>query len=195
MGRGSGKKNQGLGIGGFARQRRGGCVADPQKQRVPRARRVCVLLKIMKLAFIGLGKMGSGMARNLLRAGHELTVYNRSREKSEALSGEGARVAASPAEACRNCEAVLTMLSDDRAVEGVVEGPEGIASGLAGGTHISCSTISTAMARRLAAGHSSRGQGFASACVFGRPEAAEAGKLIVMAAGAPALIEHYRPVF
>ena len=149
----------------------------------------------MKLAFIGLGKMGSGMARNLLRAGHELTVYNRSREKSEALSGEGARVAASPAEACRNCEAALTMLSDDQAVEEVVGRPDGIASALDGGTHISCSTISTALARRLAAGHSSRGQGFASACVFGRPEAAEAGKLIVMAAGAPALIEHYRPVF
>jgi len=139
--------------------------------------------------------MGSAMARNLLRAGHEVTVYNRTREKSEALSGDGARVAESPAEACRNCEAVLTMLAEDAAVEEMVFGRDGLASALAGGTHISCSTISTAMARRLAAEHLRRGQGYASAPVFGRPDAAEGKRLIVVAAGAPELIEHYRPVF
>ena len=139
--------------------------------------------------------MGSPMARNLLRAGHEVTVYNRTREKSEALSGGGARIAASPAEACRDCEAVLTMLSDDGAVEEVVNGGDGVASALGNGTHISCSTVSTAMARRLAAEHSGRGQGFVSACVFGRPEAAEAGKLIVVAAGGSGLIDRCRPVF
>jgi len=148
----------------------------------------------MKLAFVGLGRMGSAMARNLLRAGHEVTVCNRTREKSEALSGDGARIAESPAEASRGCEAVLTMLADDSAVEEVVFGRDGVASTLAG-THFSCSTISTAMARRLAAEHASRSQGFASACVFGRPDAAEAKKLIVVAAGRPELVEHFRPVF
>src|SRR5438270_4637767 len=105
----------------------------------------------MHLAFIGLGRMGSGMARNLLRAGHQLTLYNRSREKAEAI---GAPVAASPAEACRDCDAAITMLSDDQAVEQAVFGENGIAPALPkGAAHISCSTISTAFARRLTAGH------------------------------------------
>src|SRR4051812_28471663 len=136
----------------------------------------------MKLAFIGLGRMGSGMARNLLRAGHEVAVYNRSRSKAEALAGDGARIAGSPAEACRDCEAVITMLADDPAVEEVVFGDNGIASTLSG-AHISSSTISTAMARRLAFEHARRGQGILSAPVFGRPDAAEAKKLIVVAGG------------
>jgi 3-hydroxyisobutyrate dehydrogenase-like beta-hydroxyacid dehydrogenase len=76
----------------------------------------------MKLAFIGLGKMGAGMAHNLLRAGHNLAVYNRSREKAEALAKEGARVADSPADACRDAEAVLTMVADDSALEQIVFG-------------------------------------------------------------------------
>ena len=149
----------------------------------------------MKLAFIGLGRMGSGMARNLLRAGHDVTVHNRTAGKTQALAGEGARVAGSPAEACRGCEAVLTMLTDDPALEEVVFGESGVASGLAGGAHISCSTISTALARRLAAEHARRGQGFACAPVFGRPEAAESKKLVVVAAGGPDLVERCRPVF
>jgi 3-hydroxyisobutyrate dehydrogenase-like beta-hydroxyacid dehydrogenase len=150
----------------------------------------------MKLGFIGLGRMGSSMARNLLRAGHLVTVQNRSREKAEALAAEGIRIAASPADACRDVEAVLTMLTDDRAVDEVAFGESGVASALApGAIHISCSTIGTAMARHLAGEHALRGQGYLSAPVFGRPEAAEAKKLIVVAAGAAALIERCRPVF
>jgi 3-hydroxyisobutyrate dehydrogenase-like beta-hydroxyacid dehydrogenase len=79
----------------------------------------------MNLAFIGLGKMGIGMARNLLRAGHTLAVYNRSREKAEALAGDGVRVADSPADACRDAEAVLTMVADDHALEQVAFGITG----------------------------------------------------------------------
>ena len=98
--------------------------------------------------------MGSGMARNLLRAGHEVVVFNRSREKAEALIADGARVADSPAAACRASEAVMTMLADDQAVEQVVFGENAIASALPDGAiHISCSTISIALARRLAAEH------------------------------------------
>jgi 3-hydroxyisobutyrate dehydrogenase-like beta-hydroxyacid dehydrogenase len=149
----------------------------------------------MKLGFIGLGNMGSGMARNLLRAGYELTVYNRTRGKSEALASEGARIAESPAEACASAEAVMTMLADDAAVEQVVFGDRGIAGALgAGAVHISHSTISTALARRLAAEHVGRGQGYLSVPVFGRPEAAEAKKLLVIASGPAALVDHARPL-
>ena len=150
----------------------------------------------MKLAFIGLGRMGSGMARNLLRAGHRVTVYNRSREKAEALAADGASIAGSPADACRDSEAALTMLADDRAVEEVAFGESGMTAALPpGAIHVSCSTIGTAMARRLAEQHASRAQGYLSAPVFGRPEAAEAKKLIVVAAGAAELIERCRPIF
>lgn len=135
------------------------------------------------------------MARNLLRAGHELTVYNRSRDKAEPFAREGARVAASPAEACRECEAAMTMLSDDAALEQVVFGDAGIAGALPrGAMHISCSTIGTALARRLADAHGERHQEFVSAPVFGRPEAAEAKKLVVAAGGRNETIERCRPL-
>ena len=150
----------------------------------------------MKIGFIGLGKMGSGMARNLLRAGHELAVYNRSREKAEALARDGARVTTSPSEVCRGSEAVITMLSDDHAVAEVVFGKDGIAASLENGcVHISSSTISTAFARRLATEHGSKGQNFLSGPVFGRPDAAESKKLIVVAAGENKAIERCRPLF
>lgn len=150
---------------------------------------------VMKLGFVGLGRMGFAMARNLLLAGHELGVYNRTPAKAAPLVSDGARIASSPADACRNCDAVVTMLSDDPAVEDVVFCESGIAAGLTAGVHISSSTISTAMARRLASAHTERGQGFLSAPVFGRPEAAEAKKLLVVAAGRPELVDRCRPIF
>jgi len=150
----------------------------------------------MRIGFIGLGKMGSAMARNLLRAGHQVAVYNRSREKAEALAGEGARAADSPADACRDSQAVITMLADDSAVDQVVFGENGVASALAkGAVHISSSTIGTALARRLTAEHALRGQGYLSAPVFGRPDAAESKKLIVIAAGPSELVDLCRPLF
>lgn len=150
----------------------------------------------MNVGFIGLGRMGAGMARSLVRAGHQVSAYNRSRNKAEALSREGARLADSPADACQDAEAVFTMLSDDAALEDVVFGAAGLAASLpADATHISASTIGTAMARRLAAEHSRRGQGFLSAPVFGRPEAAEAAKLLVVVGGPPALAERFQPLF
>lgn len=140
--------------------------------------------------------MGSGMARNLLRAGHEVTLYNRTRQKAEALVADGARVAASPAEACRTAEVAMTMLADDSAVEEVVWAGDGISCGLVkGAIHISSSTISTAFSRQLAEGHGQRGQLFLSAPVFGRPEAAAEKKLLVVAAGIPELVERCRPLF
>lgn len=150
----------------------------------------------MKLGFVGIGKMGAGIARNLLRAGHEVTVYNRTREKAEALHPDGARVADYPAEAARDSDAVMTMLSDDHAVEEAAFGEKGIASALKkGAVHISYSTISVALAKKLSGQHAQRGQGYLSAPVFGRPEAAEAKKLIVVVAGPAELVQKFNPVF
>jgi 3-hydroxyisobutyrate dehydrogenase-like beta-hydroxyacid dehydrogenase len=150
----------------------------------------------MNVAFIGLGKMGAGMARNVLRAGHTLSVFNRSREKAEALAREGARVASSPADACRDAEVVLTMLADDHAVEDVVFGSGGILGALKNDrVHVSHSTIGTALARRLDAEHGRKAQGYVSAPVFGRPDAAESKRLLVVAGGEDKLIERCRPLF
>jgi 3-hydroxyisobutyrate dehydrogenase-like beta-hydroxyacid dehydrogenase len=149
----------------------------------------------MRIGFIGLGNMGSAMASNLIKAGHEVTVYNRSRGKADALAAEGARSAASVADACQG-DAVFTMLANDEAVEGIVFGDGGIVSSLASGaTHVSSSTISVALAERLTETHAAAGQQFVAAPVFGRPEAAQAAKLFVVAAGAPAVLQALSGVF
>src|SRR3984893_10589603 len=154
------------------------------------------MLVPMKIAFIGLGRMGAGMAHNLLRAGHSLAVFNRSREKAETLAAAGARVANSPADASRDAEVVMTMVADDLALEQVVFGGDGIASALRSGCiHLSHSTISTALARKLTAEHAQRKQGYVSVPVFGRPEAAETKNLVVVAAGPIEYVERCRPLF
>ena len=149
----------------------------------------------MKVGFIGLGQMGSAMAANLLKSGHEVMVYNRSRDKAEALAGEGAKVAATVADACGG-EAVFTMLAHDDALSAVVHGDGGVLASLGkGAVHISASTISVAMSERLTKEHAAAGQRFVAAPVFGRPEAAAAAKLFVAAAGAPDAIEAVTPLF
>lgn len=146
----------------------------------------------MEMGFIGLGSMGAPMAQNLLRAGHALKVYNRTAQRAEALAGLGAGVAESPAAACTS-GIVATMLADDHALEAVAFGDDGILKALPhGGLHISHSTISTALARRLAEAHGKNGQGFISAPVFGRPDSAQAAKLVVVAAGPHQLVERCR---
>ncbi|WP_067976390.1 NAD(P)-dependent oxidoreductase [Mycolicibacter icosiumassiliensis] len=149
----------------------------------------------MHVGFIGLGNMGSGMAANLLKAGHAVTAYNRSPAKVEALAQQGATPARTVADACRG-DVAQTMLADDDAVEQVTLGPDGIVASLPpGGTHISSSTISVALARRLTAAHADAGQSYVAAPVFGRPEAAAAAKLFVIAAGAPAVLDVVAPLF
>jgi 3-hydroxyisobutyrate dehydrogenase-like beta-hydroxyacid dehydrogenase len=139
--------------------------------------------------------MGAGIAKSLLRAGHRVTVYNRTRERAEALRKDGATVASSIAEACRG-DAVLTMLADDAAVEAVVFGENGVLKSLARGqAHISLSTISVALSDRLAAEHSRAGQEFIASPVFGRPEAAEQAKLAVVVAGSKAAVERFKPLW
>ena len=149
----------------------------------------------MKVGLIGLGNMGSGMAASLLKGGHDVTVYNRTPSKAQALVGQGARYAAQVADACRG-EAVITMLADDLAVESVVFGDAGVIKSLArGAIHISSSTISVALSEKMAAAHAASGQGFVSAPVFGRPEAAAAAKLFITAAGAPDAVDACMPLF
>ena len=149
----------------------------------------------MKVGFIGLGHMGSGMAQNLLKAGHELTVYNRTPEKVNALVEQGARGAATVADACKG-DVVITMLAEDSAVENVVLGEAGILASLRkGAIHVSSSTISVALSEKLSAEHTKRGQGFVGAPVFGRPEAAAAAKLFIVVAGAPDALDTCMPLF
>ncbi|QZH61108.1 NAD(P)-dependent oxidoreductase [Mycolicibacterium farcinogenes] len=149
----------------------------------------------MKIGFIGLGNMGAAMAANLLSAGHEVTAYNRSPDKVAALVARGARPAASVGEACQG-DAVITMLANDTAVEAVTFGDHGILATLPEeAIHVSSSTVSTELAERLAQAHADAGQGFVAAPVFGRPEAAAAAELFVVAAGASATISTVTPVF
>ncbi len=150
--------------------------------------------KMMEIGFIGLGRMGSGMAANLQRAGHSLTVYNRSPGKDRDLVRAGARRADTIGDACR-ADVVFTMLSDDRALEAVAYDDAGILARLrAGAVHISSSTISVELAERLAADHADAGQRFIAAPVFGRPDAAAAARLAVVAAGAPVAIDEVMPL-
>lgn len=145
----------------------------------------------MKIGFIGLGNMGAAIAPNFLRAGHELTVWNRTPARAEAVAAEGAKLAADPAEAAR-AEAVFTMLSDDAAVEGV---SAAILDNLpAGGLHVSLSTISVALAEALTEAHKARGQAFVSAPVFGRPAVAAEGHLFIVAAGSAADMQKAMPL-
>jgi 3-hydroxyisobutyrate dehydrogenase-like beta-hydroxyacid dehydrogenase len=153
------------------------------------------MVDVMRIGFVGLGNMGAGMAASLLAAGHEVTAYNRSQGKVAALVQKGARAARTVAEACGG-DVVITMLANDVAVETVTFGEEGILATLsAGATHVSSSTISLALAERLTDAHAAAGQRFVAAPVFGRPEAAEAAKLFVVAAGEPAAVQALSPIF
>jgi len=149
----------------------------------------------MKVGFIGLGSMGHAMARNLLKAGHQVTVYNRTRGRAEDLAREGAKVAAAPAETASG-EVVITMLADDHALEDVLLGSGNLLGKLrADQIHVSMSTISVELSLSLVEAHRRHGTGYISAPVFGRPEAAEAAKLFVVAAGPKAAVTKCQPLF
>jgi 3-hydroxyisobutyrate dehydrogenase-like beta-hydroxyacid dehydrogenase len=148
----------------------------------------------MKIGFIGLGRMGAAMAANLVKAGHDVTVFNRSPSKNRALLDMGAQEAMNVADACRG-EAVITMLADDAAVAAVTLPDEGILQNLPpGAVHISMSTTSVELSKRLAQVHAERGQRFIAAPVFGRPEMAATGKLFIVTAGDPAAIAECKPL-
>jgi 3-hydroxyisobutyrate dehydrogenase-like beta-hydroxyacid dehydrogenase len=149
----------------------------------------------MNIGFIGLGKMGRGMAQNLIQTGHSVTVWNRTASRAGDLQKLGAHGAASPADAART-GIVITMLADDAALESVVFGENGILRGLpAGGLHIGASTISVALSTKLGAAHAAAHQSYVAAPVFGRPEAAASKKLFIVAAGAAADLARSQPIF
>ncbi|WP_019830837.1 NAD(P)-dependent oxidoreductase [Sphingomonas sp. PR090111-T3T-6A] len=148
----------------------------------------------MDAGFVGIGQMGHGMAQRLLEAGHRLTVWNRDAAKADAIVEQGAARASTPAEAAK-AGIVFTMLANDAALEAVTEGEGGILSAGEGVLHVSCSTVSVALTRRLTEAHRAKGQRFVSAQVLGRPDAAAAGKLSIIAGGADEDLERLQPLF
>jgi 3-hydroxyisobutyrate dehydrogenase-like beta-hydroxyacid dehydrogenase len=149
----------------------------------------------MNLGFLGLGQMGVGMAANLIKAGHHVTVYNRSPGKADDLIAQGATEAKSVAEAAQG-DAVITMVADDKALDSMAFGDAGIIASLPkNAIHISCSTISVALSEKLTAAHGEAGQHFIAAPVFGRPDAAAAAKLAVVAAGPAETLSRCAPIF
>jgi 3-hydroxyisobutyrate dehydrogenase-like beta-hydroxyacid dehydrogenase len=149
----------------------------------------------MRIGFLGLGSMGTPMALRLLAAGYELSVWNRSEERTKPLIHEGAIAAATPAEAELGSDVVITMLLDDAAYEEVLFGVHRLIDVLSPGVlHILCGTISMALAVRLTVEHSNRGIDFVGAQVFGDPNDAKDGQLWIVAAGTDKAVESARPL-
>jgi len=148
----------------------------------------------MTVAFIGLGNMGKPMAANLLKAGIDLTVWNRSAAAADDLTAAGARRAAHVVDTAP-ADVVITMVADDGALENIMWDGRLLDVLPRGAIHVSMSTISVALAEKLTAAHASRGSTFAAAPVFGRPEAAAAARLFVVAAGPAAALDRCQPLF
>ena len=149
----------------------------------------------MDIGFVGIGRMAVGMVRQLQQAGHQVTVYNRTREKAAALENDGAIIADTLAQACAH-PLVISMLADDKAIEAVVFGETDFITAMPeGGLHVSMATISERMGRRLTEAHRDRDRAYVSAPVFGRPDAAAAGKLFIVAAGTDADLDRCDPAF
>jgi 3-hydroxyisobutyrate dehydrogenase-like beta-hydroxyacid dehydrogenase len=149
----------------------------------------------MKIGFLGLGNMGLPIASNLMRARHDVVLWNRSAQKTRSLIDAGAMQAASPRDAASGAEVVFSMLADDSALETVLSGENGLLAGLKpNALHISLSTISVATAESVTGRHSERGQRFVAAPVFGRPDAAAAAKLFVAAGGTAADVDYAKPL-
>jgi len=150
---------------------------------------------IKTVSYLGLGTMGSGMASNLLKAGYELTVWNRSVEKCEPFARKGARVAKSPVEAIRDVDLVVYMLSNDQAVEDVVFGTKGILTGIREGQiAMDMSTVLPTTSLREQEAYAKRGVDFLDAPVFGSKQESADAKLWIMAAGNKAIFEKVKPV-
>jgi len=166
------------------------------RMRNPEALNQAPPIRTEKVAVIGVGNMGAGIARNIMRAGFELTVYNRTKSKTTPFTDAGATAASSAKEAASQADIVITSLMGDDSVLSVVEGEMGLLAGMKpGAVHVSTSTISPECATRLAKMHASQGYGFVSAPVLGRPDVANAGELVTFVAGDTGAIEKCKPVF
>lgn len=150
----------------------------------------------MKIGFIGLGRMGQGVAGRVLQAGHELLVYNRTPEKAADLVKAGARIAASIAGACEGREVVITMLADDRALDQVAYAGDGLVRSLPqGAIHLAMGTHAVDCIRALGAAHAKARQILVSAPVLGRPDMAATGLLAIVAGGPAEAVAHCRSLF
>ena len=151
---------------------------------------------MIRVGFIGIGRMGSAIAGRVLAGGHDVVVYNRTREKTAELAGGGAHVAPSIAAACQERDVVMTMLADDAALSEVVLSPGGLRDSLASGAiHVVMGTHGVATVRSLAAAHAEAGQVLVAAPVLGRPDVAAAGNLGIVTAGPPESVEFCQPLF
>ncbi|MCZ6455151.1 MAG: NAD(P)-dependent oxidoreductase [Alphaproteobacteria bacterium] len=149
----------------------------------------------MKVGFIGMGRMGQGMARRVLDAGNDLVVYNRTPSKAEDLRAAGATVVDSIAAVTQDRDAVITMVTDDAAIEAIALGEGGLITALPdGGIHLAMGTHSVAMTRAIAASHSKANQVFVAAPVLGRPDRAAAGELGIMPAGPADAVARLQPL-
>lgn len=146
----------------------------------------------MKVGVVGLGLMGSGMARRLLGVGHEVTVYNRDRSKAEAI--KGARVASSPKELASNCDFVITVVTDYAAVKDVLLGKNGIAKSAGRPVVADASTVAPVQSEHCAKELRKHGIEMLGMPVMGGPAAAEAGELVPMVAGSSQAFDRVRPV-
>lgn len=150
----------------------------------------------LKLGWIGLGNMGNPMVKNLLKAGFEVSIYNRSRDKEKELVEAGAVSAPDPAAVVAAADIIISMLSNDDAVKTVYEGTSGLlATPASGKLLIDMSTVSPETSRYLAEAASKQGYGFLEAPVSGSVKPAQDGTLIILAAGAKADYEKAKPVF
>jgi len=150
----------------------------------------------MKIGLVGLGRMGQGMGARLLGAGHELVAYNRTPGKAVDLEKAGAVAVSTVAAACKGCELVISMVADDTALNEVALGAGGIRASLdKDAVHVAMGTHSAGAIKALAAAHAEKGQPFVAAPVLGRPDAAAAGQLVIVAAGPPAAIKKCEPAF
>jgi 3-hydroxyisobutyrate dehydrogenase-like beta-hydroxyacid dehydrogenase len=150
----------------------------------------------MNVGFIGLGRMGHGMARRILEGGHKLTVYDISAPRVAELAAAGATAATTVAEACRHCDVVVTMLVEDSSVVEVALRPEGIRDSLsAGSIHLAMGTYGVAAIRTLASAHAEANQFLVAAPVLGRPDLAASGQLGIVAAGSQDALRRCQPLF
>src|ERR1700744_3684474 len=137
----------------------------------------------MRIGFIGLGQMGTAMAERLIKAGHEVTVWNRSPAAAQALADQGAKVAKHPAEPLQG-EVLFSMLANDQAIQEIGLDAALLDKAAKGLVHANLATISPDFARALAAAHESRGLGYVATPVYARPDAVRNGQMVVIAAGA-----------
>jgi 3-hydroxyisobutyrate dehydrogenase-like beta-hydroxyacid dehydrogenase len=150
----------------------------------------------MRIGLVGLGRMGQGMGTRLLGAGHDLLAYNRTPGKSAELENAGAKVASSVAAACKDREIVISMVADDAALNEVALGHGGIRESLAkDAVHVAMGTHSAGAIQALASSHAEKAQAFVAAPVLGRPDAAAAGQLVIVAAGPSAALKKCEPAF